>query len=291
MNGVLILNKPRGMTSHDCVMKLRRLLATKKIGHAGTLDPDVDGVLVVCIGRATKLVPFLTADSKRYVGEVTLGMSTTTEDASGDILEEKEVLRLTVDEVDAVLASMLGEHLQQPPMFSAVKINGKRLYEYARAGIAVERPKRKIHIHSLERLTPIKHIAGRALLTFDIHGSKGIFIRTVAVTIGEHLGYPAHMSQLTRVASWQFVLADAVTFEQIEAGDYKLLSIEAVLAHFPSVEVNDWLASLVKNGVQLREDQIMALKKAPFLVKHGTEALAIYEWHEEKQGYTCLRGI
>jgi len=294
MNGVLLLNKPRGMTSHDCVMKVRRALGTKKVGHTGTLDPDVDGVLPLCIGSATKLVQFLTAETKEYIGEVTVGYSTTTEDASGDIVSRRAVNEVfSQEEIKQLLRSMLGTSTQIPPIYSAVKVNGKKLYEYARAGIEVERPQRKVTIFELELLDDIHHCDKLLKFRFRVRGSKGIFIRTVAVTIGGKLGYPAHMSSLTRIAAGRFKLADCVTFEDIEAGKFELLTISEALAGFSTVVVENWVEKLVRNGVKLRDEQIVpSMKKGMFLVKgkDGTP-LSVYEWDEKRFGYVSVRGL
>lgn len=141
MEGILPLWKERGLTSHDCVFKLRKILHMKKIGHSGTLDPDVDGILPICVGRATKVVEFLTDSGKVYEGEITLGYSTTTEDASGEIVDLTPVEKVLSNElIDSTMQTFIGEITQIPPMYSAVKVNGKRLYEYARNGETVERP-------------------------------------------------------------------------------------------------------------------------------------------------------
>lgn len=294
MNGVLLLNKPRGVTSHDCVMKVRRLLGTKKVGHTGTLDPDVDGVLPICVGSATKLVQFLTAETKEYIGEVTVGYSTTTEDASGDLVEQHPVTELlSQEEIEHVLRSMIGTSIQIPPMYSAVKVNGKKLYEYVRAGIEVERPKRQVTIFELELLGDIHQEGGWVKFKFRVRGSKGIFIRTVAVTIGEKLGYPAHMSDLKRVASGHFKLEDCVTFDEIEAGAFELLTISEALADFYTVTVDNWVEKLVRNGVKLREEQITPLMRNGLFLVCGEDGtpLSIYEWNEEKDGYVSVRGL
>src|SRR5690625_3516925 len=153
MNGILPLWKPRGMTSHDCVMKVRKLLKTRKVGHTGTLDPEVEGGLVICVGQATKIVPFLTAVDKTYLAECSLGVATETEDAFGAVIEEQEVITPPSDEdIENTLKRFRGEITQTPPMYSAVKVKGKRLYEYARANEHVERPRRTITIHTLQHL-------------------------------------------------------------------------------------------------------------------------------------------
>ena len=302
MNGVLLLNKPRGMTSHDCVMEIRRLLQIKKVGHTGTLDPDVDGVLPICVGSATKLVQFLTAETKEYIGEVTVGYSTTTEDASGEIVEQRTICQVISQvEIAQVLQSMLGTSIQMPPMYSAVKVQGKKLYEYARAGINLKRPKRKVTIYKLEQLGDVHQKNGRLTFKFRIHGSKGIFIRTVAVMIGEKLGqlmgeplgYPAHMSDLTRIASGHFKLENCVTFADIEVGNFKLLTISEALADFPTVAVDNWVEKLVRNGVKLRAEQITPpMKRGQFLIKDKAGSpLSIYKWDENYQGYISVRGL
>ena len=294
LNGVLLLNKPRGMTSHDCVLRLRRLLQTKKIGHTGTLDPEVDGVLPICVGSATKLVPFLTADVKEYVGEVTLGFSTTTEDASGEEVERRAIAeRVTVEQVKKVLQGMLGTQVQMPPMYSAVKVNGKKLYEYARAGLEAERPEREVTIYELDLLDDVHQHDDLVHFCFRICGSKGIFIRTVAVTIGERLGYPAHMSDLTRIRSGNFRLEECVTLEQVEAGDFKLLTVSEALQDFPCVRVESWVEKLVRNGVKLREEQIKPeMKERSFLICNEEDVpLSIHEWDQEKQLYVAVRGL
>lgn len=294
MNGILLLNKPRGMTSHDCVMKVRRLLGMKKVGHTGTLDPDVDGVLPICIGSATKLVQFLTAETKEYIGEVTLGYSTTTEDASGELVKQHPVIKsFSQEEVEQTLHSMIGTSIQIPPMYSAVKVDGKKLYEYARAGLEVKRPKRQVTIFELDLLGNIHHADGLLKFKFRIRGSKGIFIRTIAVTIGEKLGYPAHMSDLQRIASGHFKIEDCVTFDDIEAGTFKLLTVSEALADFPTVVVDNWVEKLVKNGVKLRDEQIFPqMKDGLFLILNKNQTpLSIHEWNEESKYYTSIRGL
>ena len=145
MEGIIPLYKPKGLTSHDCVFKLRKILRTKKIGHTGTLDPDVTGVLPICVGKATKVAEYLTDAGKTYEGEVTIGISTSTEDASGDVIMKKRIERVILrEEILTALQSLTGTITQTPPMFSAIKVNGKRLYEYARKGIEIERPSRTI---------------------------------------------------------------------------------------------------------------------------------------------------
>ena len=216
MNGIINLKKEAGMTSHDAVFKLRKILGTKKIGHGGTLDPDVVGVLPIAVGKATRMVEFMQDEGKVYEGEITLGYSTTTEDASGEVVAETPVLS-PLDEklVDEAIASLTGPITQIPPMYSAVKVNGRKLYEYARAGQEVERPERQVTIYSFERTSPISYEDKLARFTFRVKCSKGTYIRTLSVELGEKLGYAAHMSHLTRTSAAGLNLEDALTLEEV----------------------------------------------------------------------------
>lgn len=293
MEGILPLYKPAGMTSHDCVFKLRKLLKTKKVGHTGTLDPDVTGVLPICVGKATKVAEYITDAGKAYEGEVTLGFTTTTEDASGELVAEQEVDRkISRQEIEEVLQSFLGEIEQTPPMYSAVKVNGKRLYEYARKGIEVERPTRRVRIYSIELLDDRNVFEGKRIrFKFRVSCSKGTYIRTLAVMIGEKLGYPAHMSFLARIQSASFLLKDCYTFEQLEemAEEGKvetaLKPLETGISYLPKYSISDKVAEKVKNGSLLEIPQFLAEMKGPIVVEteDGT-ALAIYKRHPSKQG-------
>ena len=228
MNGIINLKKEAGMTSHDAVFKLRRILGTKKIGHGGTLDPDVVGVLPIAVGKATRMVEFMQDEGKVYEGEITLGYSTTTEDASGEVVAETPVLSpLDETTVDEAIASLTGPITQIPPMYSAVKVNGRKLYEYARAGQEVERPERQVTIYQFERTSSISYDDHLARFTFRVKCSKGTYIRTLSVDLGEKLGYVAHMSHLTRTSAAGLQLEDALTLdeiaEKVEAGQLDFL--------------------------------------------------------------------
>lgn len=294
MDGVILLHKPSGMTSHDCVNKIRKLFHTKKVGHTGTLDPDVSGVLPICIGRATKIAQYLTASYKTYEAEVTLGVATTTEDASGEIIDQKKVSEtLSIKEVEEVLNKMVGKLDQIPPMYSAVKVNGKKLYEYAREGIEVERPTRTVYIEELKRISDLKRKGDTVSFNIKVNCSKGTYIRTLAVMIGERLGYPAHMSHLIRTKSGQFSLEYCINFETIEqylkTGHFEkgLLSISDALNHLPKLTINDTLAEKVQNGAllnipkhfkNLNQDDRIA-------IYHHDKCIAIYMIHPKKDGY------
>ena len=207
MDGILPLWKERGMTSHDCVFKLRKILRTKKVGHGGTLDPDVDGILPICVGKGTKVIEFLTDSGKIYEGEIALGYSTTTEDASGEVVDSQPLSRpFTLAEIDEAMAQLTGTITQVPPMYSAVKVNGKRLYEYARNNETVERPQRIAEIATFKRTSaPVWDAEkGTQKWRFYVECGKGTYVRTLSVDTGKLLGVPAHMSDLTRTASAGF---------------------------------------------------------------------------------------
>ena len=216
MNGIINLKKEAGMTSHDAVFKLRKILGTKKIGHGGTLDPDVVGVLPIAVGKATRMVEFMQDEGKVYEGEISLGYSTTTEDASGEVVAETPVLS-PLDEtvVDQAIASLTGTITQVPPMYSAVKVNGRKLYEYARAGEEVERPVRQVTIYEFTRTGEIAYEEGLARFRFRVKCSKGTYIRTLSVDLGQKLGYAAHMSHLTRTSAAGLSLENALTLEEL----------------------------------------------------------------------------
>ncbi|MEK7015362.1 MULTISPECIES: tRNA pseudouridine(55) synthase TruB [Bacillus] len=291
MEGVVLLHKPKGMTSHDCVFKLRKILREKRIGHTGTLDPDVTGVLPICVGRATKIAQFLTSETKTYEGEVTLGFSTTTEDASGEVVEKQDVNRvLTRKEVEEVLAELTGTIEQMPPMFSAVKVNGKKLYEYARAGQEVERPVRTITIHEFVLLDEREVFEGENIsFRFRVTCSKGTYVRTLAVMIGEKLGFPSHMSHLVRTASGEFLLEDCISFEEIEESvqngtvESIFISIDEALSKFPKMVVDEKQAEKIKNGMFLKNELETT---APFITvfDKNDRCLAIYEHHPKHPG-------
>lgn len=271
MEGLLPLWKERGMTSHDCVFKLRKILHTKKIGHGGTLDPDVDGVLPICIGKATKVIEYLTDSGKTYKGEITLGYSTTTEDKSGEIVEQRAVTEaLTEEQVDEAMAAFVGEITQIPPMYSAVKVNGRRLYEYARNNETVERPVRKAQVYRFERTSEIlwSKEAGTVSWRFEVECGKGTYVRTLAVDTGSKLGYPAHMSDLTRTASAGMDESQAITLAEVasymENGTIEeyLLPIETGVAKFKQVDIDETVWQKVKNGMRL-DYQVFGLSEMP----------------------------
>ncbi|WP_153731322.1 tRNA pseudouridine(55) synthase TruB [Sporosarcina obsidiansis] len=291
MNGILPLWKEKGMTSHDCVFKLRKILRTKKVGHTGTLDPEVEGVLPICIGRATKVASFVTDAGKEYIAKVSIGKSTETEDAQGDtVTSDQSYKEFTRAQIVNVLHKLTGEITQIPPMYSAVKVNGKRLYEYARKGIDVERPARKVMIYEIELLDDNQVFTGEEV-TFSIRVrcGKGTYIRTLAVQIGEILGFPAHMESLVRTSSGNFHQSHCKTLAEVaqlmDKGeiDSILRPIDDVLTGFPKVEIQPDLLENIQNGQVLPADPLL-MKHPSIVITHNGQVMAIYQNHPTKSG-------
>lgn len=291
MEGIIPLWKEKGMTSHDCVFKMRKILKTKKIGHSGTLDPDVEGVLPIAIGKATKVIEYMVDSKKTYEGEITLGYSTTTEDRSGEVVSSKPVdSDLSIEDIDKIMCSFIGEIIQTPPMYSAVKVNGKRLYEYARAGEKIERPSRAVNIYNYERTSDVNYnkIANTASFAFKVSCSKGTYVRTLAVDTGESLGFPAHMSKLIRTESGGYQSSDSFTLVQVkEAMDNleieKIIKpLETVLTPFSAYELNEEEWNRVRNGALIPKAEIPGNKKMPVVFYINQKAVAIYSDHPTK---------
>lgn len=288
MDGILPLWKPKGMTSHDCVMKIRRLFGTKKVGHTGTLDPEVEGVLPICIDQATKIVPYLMETNKKYMAEVMLGIATDTEDSEGSIVEQKAVTTSPSKQIiENVLQSFKGNILQIPPMYSAVKVNGKKLYEYARANESVERPTRKITIYDIKSIGVPLAKGDKSSFRIKVVCSKGTYIRTLCVDIGEHLGYPAHMSDLTRIETGSFTKEETVTFDTIEEAtklnkqNQLLLPMIRGVQHLERLNVDEKTKERVLNGQKLSKPENIP-DTDPFIVMFKDQLLAIYHTHPEK---------
>jgi tRNA pseudouridine55 synthase len=212
MEGVLLVDKPKGLTSHDVVYRLRRKLQMKKIGHAGTLDPMATGLLIMLIGKATRISQYLMSSDKVYEGEATLGVVTDSQDAEGEVMETRPVPELTEAKIREVMKTFMGDQYQIPPMHSAIKIDGVKLYKLARQGEEVEREPRFIRVMEFE-------LTAFALpkISFRLHCTKGTYVRTVAHDLGHKLGCGAHLSALRRTASGKFNLSQGLTLDEIEA--------------------------------------------------------------------------
>lgn len=250
MNGILNFLKPPGMTSHDAVAVVRRVLWTKKVGHTGTLDPQAAGVLPICVGQATRIVEMLQEDRKTYRAELMLGISTDTQDRWGEVLSERTV-SVTAEQLLGVFELFTGDILQVPPMYSALKVDGQKLCDLARKGITVERESRPQTIHSIRLI----RFDGRKAL-IDVSCSKGTYIRTLCHDIGEHLGCGGTMSFLLRTATGAFDIKDSITLEELkacespEAAEKWLISIDAAFEGTPRLDLKEEWVKMIRNGVE-----------------------------------------
>jgi tRNA pseudouridine55 synthase len=242
LDGLVVVDKEPGWTSHDVVAKLRGRFRQKRVGHSGTLDPDATGVLLVGLGRVTRLLRYLTDLPKTYTGEVVLGVATSTLDSSGDVTGEWDMSAVSVDDVRAAAAGLTGDILQVPPMVSAVKVGGKRLHELARAGVEVEREARPVTVHRFD----VAPTADPLVYAVEVECSSGTYIRTLAADVGAALGGGAHLRHLRRTAIGSFTVADARPLEAL-ADEHVIPPAEA-LRDYPSVEIDADQLVLVSHG-------------------------------------------
>ena len=284
-DGILPIYKERGMTSHDVVFKARKILQMKKIGHSGTLDPEVDGVLLLLLGGATKVSDYTMDLGKSYRAEVCLGIKTTTEDLTGEILEERTVEGIDISEIKDILKTMVGEIEQTPPIYSAVKVKGRKLYEYARRGqFDVEIPSRKVNIYNIEFIDNSEYYKdGKFYFTIDINCGKGTYVRTIATSIGEKLNIPSTMSKLTRTSSGKITIDHCLKLADVEKCleentlEDKILKKEYALEEYQFVEIPLFIAKQVMNGLRFRKNQFPDYDFSNGIVfTYNNEAIAIY---------------
>ncbi len=273
-DGLVVVDKGAGWTSHDVVAKSRGLLGTRKVGHAGTLDPDATGVLLLGVGKATKLLRFLSPLGKVYVGEVALGAETSTLDAAGEVTATYDMSAVTLDDVRRAARAFVGPIEQIPPMVSAVKIDGKRLHELARQGIEVERPPRPVTIHSLG--VSAGPVDERTVFTLAVSCSSGTYIRTLAADIGTALGGGAHLRSLRRTSVGPFTLADTVPLDAV--GPEHVRPMVDAVRHLASATVDDAGAEAVRVGKVLEAADLGVTGDGPWAVLGPTgDLLAVYE--------------
>lgn len=271
MDKLLVVNKEKNLTSRDIVNNLTKIFNTKKIGHTGTLDPIATGVLVCLFGKYTKLVDLLTSLDKEYIAEIKLGIKTDTGDITGSIIENKS-FNITKDNIIKVFEKFPSKYKQIVPKYSAVKINGKKLYEYARNNIEIELPKREVSIFSLELIDYEKDI-----IKFKTHVSKGTYIRSLIEDICEKLGTIGTMNNLIRTKQGGFDIKDSFTLEDIKNGNFKFQNIHEFLK-YPSIEINDELIKIIKNGGRIKN--IYNVQDKVIFTYQG-EDIAIYETNNE----------
>lgn len=285
--GIIVIRKEKGFTSHDVVAKLRGILHMKKIGHTGTLDPDAVGVLPVALGKGTKLVDLITDKEKTYEAVLHLGITTDTQDMSGTVLEEKPV-NATEEQVRETIAGFVGEQMQIPPMYSALKINGKKLYELAREGKTVERKARPVCFYQIEVLDiqlPVVQIR--------VTCSKGTYIRTLCHDIGQKLGCGGCMEQLLRTRVGRFSLEESHTLSEVEQAVAEgtvckwIYPVENVLAEYPKIQADSYGDRLLQNGNPLSENLVDEQHKEGWVRMYASNGnfTGIFQWDEKKKKY------
>ncbi len=306
MNGLLLIDKPKGSTSHDIVKRIRQLLKIRKAGHTGTLDPVATGLLLVCLGRATKLTRFLQNLDKTYQGEMIFGTTTTSLNGQGEVVEEKDASSLSKDEVEELFARFRGKIIQTPPMWSAVHWKGKRLYEIARDGLEVERVPRKIWIYELELLDFVSN--GHPKVEFEVRCSKGTYVRSLCADIGKVSGFGAYQAALCRTKVGPFNLKQAKTLKGLEkkvaqGKEQEIIwSLRDALPHLPLVTVKPGVEKIVKWGRPLylthldflpqelgKGDRVRLCSQEGKLLAVATSLQAQSHFCKDKIGFKYLR--
>lgn len=303
INGIIVINKERGYTSFDVVGKLRKIIGVRRIGHTGTLDPMATGVLPIAVGSATRLVEMLTGKSKEYIAEMVLGTTTDTYDSTGEVTGVRPV-NCSEAEVEAAVISFIGDIEQVPPMYSAVKVNGKKLYELAREGKEIERKSRPVTINHIEILD-----MQLPKLTIKVSCSKGTYIRSLIYDIGEKLGSGAHMSSLVRTATGDYSLEDCHTLGEVEAMEAEgrlgeaIIPADSFFAHLPKVNISGELLRLTLNGNPISKrdmaerlakglngEDIVSAPKRPERVRIYDDTgrfIAVYYYNKDKYRYAA----
>lgn len=278
MNGILIINKDLGYTSRDVVNIISKTFQTKKVGHTGTLDPEASGVLVVCIGKALKVCEMLTNHDKEYIAGITLGIETDTLDMTGKVVSTEDVFLEDKDIYEAV-NSFKGSYLQEVPKYSAVKVNGKKLYEYARKNIDIDLPKKEVVIHDIKIIDNILHKDGKIFFKIKCHVSKGTYIRSLVRDIGNKLGVKAVMNSLVRTRLGEFTLDNANAIDEIKNGKYNLIKIEDAFPDIKRMMVSDDEGFKIKNGCPINKF-VDTDKK--FIFDKDNNLIALYRNDDDK---------
>ena len=282
-SGIILVDKPYGMSSQDAVIKVKKAVGSTKIGHAGTLDPLATGLLVVLLGDATKLSNYLIEDNKTYIGEITIGVKTDSLDKEGKIIESKEVTKdlFSLEQIDEVLKSLNGKINLQVPMHSAIKYKGMKLYEIARKGDklndelkGVEAPVKENNIYDLHRCSDLIYENNLLKFSFYAHVSKGTYIRSLCEEIGNRVNFPAYMTDLRRIKAGSLSIEDSYTIDQIKNNNYKIIDVISSIQNHKVIEVNDFIYKRVNNGMLIRIYDVE--DKEVFLTYKG-KLIGIYE--------------
>ncbi len=259
MDGVVVIDKPRGLTSAQTLDKVKKTLGAKKAGHTGTLDPFATGVLPTCFNQATKAIPYIGDDTKEYEATMILGVSTDTMDNTGTVISKNEGKNIDRREIEEVIGGFLGEITQVPPMYSAAKVSGTKLYALARMGKRIERKPKRVSIEKIKLLDFSYPEAA-----FYVKCSRGTYIRAIASDAGDKLGCGAHLSELRRLRSGIFTLNDASSIEDVESGNYCMLSLGEVLARYPRVCVSEGFRKITRDGIHFRRELLSDVELPEF---------------------------
>lgn len=279
LNGFLNINKPKGITSFDVCQKLKKKLNIKKIGHSGTLDPNATGVMQIALGDATKLLPILEDHNKTYLATIKFGILTDTLDPDGKIIKEEDVVNLSEAIIDEKIKESLNQTSQLPPIYSAIKVNGKKLYEYAREGKEVDIKPREVKIYEATRVGSLELKDGHFLVNVRLKVSKGFYVRSYVRDLASSLNTIAIMSDLIREEIESFNIKDSISIEDVTIDN--IISIEEVFAHFYRYEAASYLVKLIKNGIELDERQLVI--NEPFTVYYNNKLIAIYKPYKENK--------
>lgn len=275
MNGILIINKPLGYTSRDIVNIVGKALNTKKIGHTGTLDPNASGVLVLCIGKALKMCELMANHDKEYLAEVILGISTDTLDMDSNATVLQDVnINIEKSKIEDVVKSFVGKYEQVVPIYSSVKVNGKKLYEYARSNTHVDLPKKEVQINDISIVDDIVCIDGKIHFNIKCSVSKGTYVRALIRDIGDKLGIPSVMNKLVRTKVGGFNLDNSYSLDDIKSGNFKLIDICSAFPSIKQIVVDDKIANKIKNGIIL--DKFFDSDIA-FIIDKSNNLLALYK--------------
>ena len=279
MDGILILNKPKGYSSHDCVNIARRAFNTRKVGHSGTLDPEASGVLVLAINKATRILEFLNQDDKRYEFEVCFNLATNTLDHAGEVTKKNLGHAIDTDELDNALETFKGTYYQKPPAYAAIKVKGKKLYEYAREGKPMpEVAPRRLTVYDLVRLNEPSEKDGCVYARFEVYASKGLYVRKLAEDLAMALGTVAHTTMIHRTSAGNFTIEDSVTMKTLKEGSPSLMSMNEALSHLTEVVADPSMAKDISHGKPLA-----LTSRDPFIrmLDQSRALIAIYKYKED----------
>lgn len=279
-NGVLLINKQKGIGSTSVVSRVRKILNTRDVGHCGTLDPLAEGLLILTVGKALKISKYLEANTKEYVSTLTLGKRTITLDAEGEFIEEKEISPFAKEDIIKVFNELIGKNMQKPPLYSAVSKNGRRLYDYARNNEEVEIPSREVEILELELLS-----YDNSNITYRIKCSKGTYIRVVNETIADKLNNIGYTTFLKRTRVGEFCIENSYTLEQVEDNDFEFISIKDSLPDFNKYYLNDFEYNIIKHGNIFKK----YLKGYQLMIDKEGNEIALYLGDEDSKTTKCLR--